>query len=530
MSFRANKSQQLSFSDTLYGLTPRERKALDNSWVKVFAEDIFPNIDEERFRVLYSDKASRPNTPVNVIVGALIIKELFDISDDTVVENLMLNPRYQYALHTTSYEEQPLSDKSLTRFRQRCYDYERLHGVDLLSGVVKDLVKSSAKMMKIDGRIRRMDFLMVEANIRKLSRMELIYRCISKFVTWLHNNGHDDLISSMEHYYDPNDFNQVIYHSRNTEADTRMRTLLDDADKLISKCGDSFDDVTEFQLLVRCLSEQTVVEDGKRRLRTKDDGTMNSDVLQNPSDPDATFRVKAGKQHRGYTANVEESVSENGSLVTDYRFDKNNVSDSAMLKDKLKSMENQDESVSLVTDGAYSDTENKELARSKNVDLITTDLPGRDVPSLIATFQLNEQGTRVLKCPAGYTPKSSSFIRQNQICTASFDRNLCARCPYQDRCKPKIFKRVAKITVSQKSIERAKTQGEMRTEKFKQYAKLRNGVETIPSILKNQVTTPHFKWGFNISGSAAFFWFPPEAGLAIPKTSSGSLRWRLSYF
>ena len=197
MSFRTNDSQQLSFSDTLYGLTPREQKALQNSWAKVFAEDIFPNIDEQRFSVLYSDKASRPNTPVNVIVGVLIIKELFGISDDMVVENLMLDPRYQYALHTTSFEEQPLSDRSLTRFRLRCYNYEQVHGVDLLSGMVKDLAQSSAKMMKIDGRIWRMDSLMVEANIRKLSRMELIYRCISGLVKWLHENGHDDLIESL---------------------------------------------------------------------------------------------------------------------------------------------------------------------------------------------------------------------------------------------------------------------------------------------------------------------------------------------
>ena len=45
-----------------------------------------PNIDEERFSVLYSSKASRPNAPVNVIIGALIIKELFDYSDDEIVE------------------------------------------------------------------------------------------------------------------------------------------------------------------------------------------------------------------------------------------------------------------------------------------------------------------------------------------------------------------------------------------------------------------------------------------------------------
>lgn len=57
-------------------------KPIELSWAKVFADEIFPAIDEKRFSVLYSDKASRPNTPVNVIVSALIIKELFDYSDD----------------------------------------------------------------------------------------------------------------------------------------------------------------------------------------------------------------------------------------------------------------------------------------------------------------------------------------------------------------------------------------------------------------------------------------------------------------
>ena len=78
MSFKANDSQQLSLDDSSIMLTARERNALEKSWAKIFADDSFPAIDEERFSVLYSDKASRPNTPVNVIIGALIIKELFD--------------------------------------------------------------------------------------------------------------------------------------------------------------------------------------------------------------------------------------------------------------------------------------------------------------------------------------------------------------------------------------------------------------------------------------------------------------------
>ena len=112
----------MSIFDSTYGLTEREQKALDRSCAKIFAEDVFPYIDEARFSVLYSEKASRPSTPVNIIVGALIIKELFAISDDEIIDNLMLDLRYQMALHTTSYEEQPFCDKSLSRFRMRYYN------------------------------------------------------------------------------------------------------------------------------------------------------------------------------------------------------------------------------------------------------------------------------------------------------------------------------------------------------------------------------------------------------------------------
>jgi len=153
MSFKENTYQQMSFTDSFSGLTAREQKALEKSWAKVFADEIFPAIDEKRFSVLYSDKASRPNTPVNVIVGALIIKELFDYSDDEMVENLMLDFRIQYALHTTSFEEQSLSDKTLSRFPKRCYDYETLHNKDLYHDCVKDLSASIAKLVGISGKV-----------------------------------------------------------------------------------------------------------------------------------------------------------------------------------------------------------------------------------------------------------------------------------------------------------------------------------------------------------------------------------------
>ena len=230
MSFKTNDVEQLSLFDSFSNLTAREQKALENSWAKVFAEQVFPKIDEKPFAVLYSDKASRPNTPVNVIIGACIIKELFDYSDDELVEGLMLDLRLQYALHTTSFTEQPLSDKTLSRFRRRCYDYEQTHGVDLYKAAIQNYNKEIAKMMMLDGKIRRMDSMMINSNMRMLARSELIYSCISRLVTYIHSVKPEMLPETLLHYAQPNDFNKVFYHERSSTLEERMEQFLKDAE------------------------------------------------------------------------------------------------------------------------------------------------------------------------------------------------------------------------------------------------------------------------------------------------------------
>ncbi len=485
MAFRSNSSQQISLTDSCFNLTAREKKVLENSWAKVFADEIFPAIDEERFSVLYDNsKASRPNTPVNVIVGALIIKELFDYSDDEMVENLMLDLHLQYALHTTSCEEQPLSDKTLTRFRKRCYEYESLYGVDLYHDCVKDLSEKTKKLMGINGRIRRMDSMMIESNIRKLSRIELIYTCVSRLAVVIHKEDKTILPEALLHYADPNDFNQVMYHKRSTERDDCLAQILKDADEMISLCPTSLLDNSAYELLVRCLSEQTVVEGGTRRLREKSDGKMNSKMMQNPSDPEATFRSKSGKEHRGYAANIEESVGKNGSVVTDYQYDQNTRSDSSFFQEHLKKMDKAEEKVCITTDGAYYGDENIQAAAEKNVELVTTDLTGKPTPDIYADFEFSEDGEKVLKCPASHEPINCWYNKTNGQCVVSFPVECCENCKMRDKCNPKMHKRTSKLIISKKASNRAKVQRKMKEETYQQYYRFRNGVETIPSNLR----------------------------------------------
>lgn len=117
--------------------------------------------------------------------------------------------RLQYALHITSVEEQPLSNKTLSRFRRWCYDYETLYNKDFYHDCVKDLSASIAKLQGISGKIRRMDSVTIESNIRKLSRMELIYTCISKLTIPVNKVNDSAQPEDLEYYINPNDFNRV---------------------------------------------------------------------------------------------------------------------------------------------------------------------------------------------------------------------------------------------------------------------------------------------------------------------------------
>lgn len=488
MAFRTNSSQQLSLTDITNSLTSREQKALEHSWAKIFAEDIFPSIDEERFRVIYSDRTqSRSNTPVNVCVGALIIREMFQISDDEMVENLMLDPRYQYALHTTSFHEQPLSDKTLSRFRKRCYDYEQLTGVDLLHDCVADLSGKIAKMMKINPRIRRMDSMMVEANIKNLSRAELLYSCVAKLARRLHQIERDGLLEGLEHYYDPNDFNRTFYYNDSTGTEDTTKAVLADADRLLVLCRDEFCGLEEYRLLERCLSEQTIVEGNVRRLREKRKDSFPKAMMQSPADPDATYREKAGKKYRGYVANLEEAVDGNGSVIIDYQFDQNIHSDSQFLKDRLESMGRQEEKTIIVTDGAYCGESNSISAEEKNIQLVTTALTGIEVPDIYADFELSADGKQVLRCPMGHVPKSSCYTNGGGgHIYVSFPKQVCLDCPHREECRAKEHKQVCSFTISSTAQYRAKAKRYMGTGEFKLLSRIRNGVETVPSILRKK--------------------------------------------
>ena len=62
--------------------------------------------------------------------------------------------------------------------------------------------------------------------------------------------------------------------------------------------------------------------------------------------------------------------------------------------------------------------------------------------------------------------------------------NHCVGCPYQGQCRPKIDGWNATFITSKNASNRAKSQRYMQSEEFSNYAKLRNGVETVPANIR----------------------------------------------
>ena len=223
------------------------------------------------------------------------MKELTGMSDDETVLALMFDVRFQYALHTTSYREQPLNDRTLGRFRARLLAYEKETGIDLIHNTIQKLSAEMAQIMKIDQSLKRMDSMMVASNIKRMGRLELLYTCVSNLAKEAKKAGME-LPENLLHYTEDDDRNRVIYHNRSEETQNKILTVLGDAATLKELCATDYAESVNYGLLVRVLDEQAVLNgDGSYRLRTKEDGGMDASILQNPADPDATYREKAGK-------------------------------------------------------------------------------------------------------------------------------------------------------------------------------------------------------------------------------------------
>ena len=560
---------QFSLKSSFFWMKEEYRQILANGWAGCFRRNITEKIDELPYAALYSALPSRPNAPVRVQIGMMLLEQIFRMTETEVRNGTIFDMQIQYALGIENTENIDISERTLQRFRKACLIYETTTGTDLLHNTIVALAKESADLMDIDGTKLRMDSLMIESNIKTLSRIEILYQVsqdlafaitgISKRSAMAfaksqsENTGQQSFIEEsaespaiikareigmpecLYHLLNPYDGNVVLYHSKKSVTEKREQ-ILSDVKALMDFSKNDYTGLSEFSLFERAVKEQckeSYMTDDEDRpyvvyvLRTKGDG-MNSSILQNPSDPDATYREKEGN-HRGYVANVVEASNGDDSVVIEYTYDVNTASDNDLGAKTLTDLGEQDPEahVTVAVDGAFAGNAIEKAAQENNIELIHTNLTGKATSTCHADHTLNADQTAIEKCAGGQTPIKTSTGKDGAL-NATMDINICRACPFFNECHPRENKTTAVLRLTKKQIRRAIEVRSRGSAEFTKNSNFRNGVETIPSTLRRRyridempvrgLRRTRFRFGLSIGGlNFMKMWKFVKNGVSAPK-------------
>lgn len=514
--FRKGTDTQINLNDRMLFANSQAVKAVESSRAKLIGDYIYPNVDEGKFSSLFSDVGSRPNIEIRQYVSALVLKRMYGLTDAELIEFLRCGAlNFQYALHTTQADKQPISESSLRRFRRRVEAYNKEHETDLIKGEFERISKWMA--IKI-GVLRedpneneddvkpilvRMDSMEIEAHAKAMTRIEILYTSIAILIRYLLKRDNKELIpAALGHYLEDGDHNKVMYYrvAEDKKAgvqDTRVAELVQEMTLIQRAFTDNFTaqflaGIAEYQVFQRVLEEQTRLDENGCRV-PKDKGEITANSVQNPFDATVTYRYKRG-QHHGHVLNVTEAIDGQGNgIIIQATVDQNTQSDSRMAEDYVESQPENGPKQTVSLDGGYNSERLEELAKKKNIDIQTTSLTGKETPDVFADFELNDEGTEIISCPEGKTPVSCKYNVNTEKITAVMPENCCATCQHRDECRAKVNNKKNKSTVqaSLKSVKRARHARNFSSEEGKANAHRRNGVEGIMSVMRRKYGVDH---------------------------------------
>lgn len=484
---------QLSLIDPFDTLPPAYQKRIRNGWAGTFHDQILPLLidAEPSFAVLYSAGSnSRPSVPTYLVLAYLIIKDLFNWTDEQLLSEVLFNIEVQYALGTTAWQTQRINHNTLNRFRAANAIYESEHGCSLVHDFFNDFSKNLKDLYSLSSKgrkKRRMDSIMIDSGSKKMNRIELLHTCISNALSALQDQE-KAIPENLTHYLEDWDRNAVTYHDKGKSSD-KLNTLGMDAVQTLSLADETLLGSEDFVNLKRVIGDQLLLSEDGNFESVKDGKQLNSQVLQNPSDPEASFRTKAGENHVGYVGNFAETVDdETGLAIIDSADLQPNIhSDSKFCKAEIEKMAEEEDHSVLIADGAYGSDENFTMAEENGIELVTTALTGKDTPDLYADFEIvKEQEEIQIRCPNGLYPSRFSYDPKSDSWSVSYMIRTCQNCPFSEDCPLIKRKNVRSGKVSEKQISRAKMQRELHTDKMKELTHFRNGVEAVPSQLRRK--------------------------------------------
>jgi len=439
MFVKNDKLRQGCFSnDVLIQLPEAQRKKAVNSIEASFHDEVFLEIDEDLFSHLYSDVASRPNTPVNYLVASLILRTLKGWTFAELFRDLDFNILTRMALGIYDFEVVPFSEVTIFNFQNRLHTHFIDTGENLIATVYNQLTKQQIKKYKVKTGIQRTDSFQLMSNIAKYSRLRLIIEVLRRLCRILSEEDRESIDEKLGPYIKASSSEKCCYELNDEQLPNKLIELAEIYHKLYKTLPEIVKGNPEFKIFERIYLEQFSLDD-KGEIYVKANTELNSSCLQAPDDLDATYRNKRKKSYKGQVANVTETANPENelNLITDIRVENNNVNDNTILAGAIDEMKAKTPELNEIhADGAYGGVDSDKKALDNEITLVATASTGKKAEVPIECSE-NEDGSYQVSCPTQTVIATNTTKRYK----ATFDLEHCQSCPFREQCKVKMTKK-----------------------------------------------------------------------------------------
>jgi hypothetical protein len=445
--FRKNsKHQQPALISAASELPEKQRKRLKDSWAGAFYKEFFCRIAEDTFAVLYSEKASRPNVPVNVLIGLEAIKSGFGWSDEELYENYCYNLQVRYALGYDRLGDGDFEIRTLYYFRERLSRYNVEQGINLLEKAFEQITDAQITSLKVHTGMQRMDSTQIASNIVFASRLQLLVEAVQRVERILSAEDKLRLVETLAPYL-KDSAGHYTYRVKGKEAvQEHLQQIGQAIHTLLQELKGAYASEAPYQVLERLFAENFHLTAAE--VRPKENSEITSACLQSVDDLEATYRTKGNAHYKGYVANLTETCDPENELqlITKVQVAPNNVDDSQLLAEALPSLKERTQVDTMLTDGGYGGQASDTALQEQEVQLIQTAIRGRSpTPDKVHlsqfTIKFNAEGKpSKVTCPQGQTAPAQTSSHQKAF-VAHFDPHICQTCPLVDRCPARPGKR-----------------------------------------------------------------------------------------
>jgi hypothetical protein len=426
-------------------LPEEQREYLDASWAGVFYREFFCRLNEAPFAVLYAKMPSRPNYPVNVLVGLEYLKAGFGWSDKEMYEAFLYNMQVRYALGYDEFGKGYFDLRTLYYFRERLSRYMQEKGVNLLDQAFEQVTDQQIVAFQIKTKLQRMDSTQVGSNIRRIGRVQLLVEVLQRVQRMLNKSDQERYTAGFAPYVQGH-AGQYVYHMKTEETDAHLQRIGEFMHQLLVELKPIYATEPVYLVLERVFGEHFRLE--QQNVVTIPNQDLSATSLQSPDDMEATYREKQGKGYHGYVANLSETCDPQNplQLITKVQVASNNVDDSQLLAEGMPDLKKRTELDTIYTDGGHGGPDSDVVLQQQKVEHIQTAIRGRtlDPDKLYMadfTIRFNPDNQLVkVTCPHGQTEPAHSSS-QKKAFVAHFGAVVCSTCPLVDKCPAQPGKR-----------------------------------------------------------------------------------------